>query len=447
MELPQEILLYIAIYLNLKSITNFKLVCRLFNQLANDNIIWRNLCDQYFPEREKVSLEPTWHDEFFVRYDKYFKPLAPLHRRMCVIAIENDTQRAKKLAKKKEALIDPNAIQSSNTTLFTSPILMARRHSNYSIINSFFKMTQPRSLFNRSKSFNLPFAIECLQPVKKIMRTVKKKGINPIDAEDSALALACKYGYTKLVKVLLKAGANIEINDKSKFTPLHHACKSGYQDIVKILLKEKANIEALTLEDFTPLYLACLGGHLAVVQTLVESGAIINPFESGTNPLFAACKNGHLNIIKYLHENGADLDRDYLGCSLFYKACSRGFLAIVDYLFTKGVDIEKTYLKCKPISAACKNGHLAIIEFLIRKEASLGMITPSNHSLFYIAAIFGRVNVIDFLLTHESQKSHRNESTLSQLAIEAKSKGHLIVAERLKEAAIVASEEEKAYRP
>ena len=77
--------------------------------------------------------------------------------------------------------------------------------------------------------------------------------INHQDAEvgNSALHLACANGHKDVVEFLLDAGADINLLNNSKNTPLHWACLLGRIEVVKLLcewhtLKPDSGVKAST---------------------------------------------------------------------------------------------------------------------------------------------------------------------------------------------------------
>ncbi|CAN1196842.1 Poly [ADP-ribose] polymerase tankyrase-2 [Linum perenne] len=67
----------------------------------------------------------------------------------------------------------------------------------------------------------------------------------PLEDGDTALHLACLYGYSSCVRVLLERGANIEVKDEDGAIPLHDACAGGYTEIVQLLLNHANGSEAV----------------------------------------------------------------------------------------------------------------------------------------------------------------------------------------------------------
>lgn len=57
-----------------------------------------------------------------------------------------------------------------------------------------------------------------------------------LQAGQTALMLAVSHGRLDMVKMLLEAGADVNIQDEDGSTALMCACEHGHTDIVKILL-------------------------------------------------------------------------------------------------------------------------------------------------------------------------------------------------------------------
>ncbi|ORX82173.1 ankyrin, partial [Anaeromyces robustus] len=53
---------------------------------------------------------------------------------------------------------------------------------------------------------------------------------------DTPLHIACEYGHTHMVQLLIHYGANIEFKNHQGYTPLHIASETGQIDIVRILV-------------------------------------------------------------------------------------------------------------------------------------------------------------------------------------------------------------------
>ncbi|XP_068638299.1 uncharacterized protein [Aristolochia californica] len=66
---------------------------------------------------------------------------------------------------------------------------------------------------------------------------------DPVEDGDTALHLACLYGFGPCVQLLLERGASLESKDEEGAIPLHDACAGGFTKIVDLLLKAASNPE------------------------------------------------------------------------------------------------------------------------------------------------------------------------------------------------------------
>jgi glycerophosphodiester phosphodiesterase len=120
------------------------------------------------------------------------------------------------------------------------------------------------------------------------------------------LAIAAKSNYTAIVKMLVKAGVDINWQNETGETALHIAARFGHVQCSKILLEgspeQKANME-LTEKSFawTPLHIAAVDGHLPVAQLLAEAGADVGKMDSfGWTAKEHAALRGHMDIANLL---------------------------------------------------------------------------------------------------------------------------------------------------
>ena len=97
-------------------------------------------------------------------------------------------------------------------------------------------------------------------------------------------------------------GIDIHYFDKDGCTSLWMASQEGHIDIVKVLLKAGGNVnQAQTTDGCTPLYIASHNGHLATVKVLIKAGGNANQHShKNQTPLNIACYFGKINIVRLL---------------------------------------------------------------------------------------------------------------------------------------------------
>ncbi|RFU75577.1 ankyrin repeat [Trichoderma arundinaceum] len=129
----------------------------------------------------------------------------------------------------------------------------------------------------------------------------RQPGVNMNKLDKSSrtpLHLAIEHGSAETVKLLLEAGANVNIASVNGATPLHVAlgAKGGPQskldEVIEILLAASADPNAASLDGTTPLHLAAEHGANSTVHMLLEVGADANAIsQDGTTPLHRAAIN------------------------------------------------------------------------------------------------------------------------------------------------------------
>ncbi|GJP43496.1 hypothetical protein CLOM_g2948 [Closterium sp. NIES-68] len=103
---------------------------------------------------------------------------------------------------------------------------------------------------------------------------------SPGEDGNTALHLACLYGHTACVELLLAAGAALEARDEDGAIPFHDACAGGFSDVVGMLLatasdeeQRRRMIAAQDGDGDTPLHNAARGEHPSVCRLLLDAGA------------------------------------------------------------------------------------------------------------------------------------------------------------------------------
>ena len=109
---------------------------------------------------------------------------------------------------------------------------------------------------------------------------------------------------------LLHANADVNLAAKDGATALYLACVYGYSDCVGILLSQAAlDCNRARSDGITPLFMACQRGHTQIVKELLGKGAAVDQQNnSQTAPLYIACQMGFTEIVAALLDAGADPD-------------------------------------------------------------------------------------------------------------------------------------------
>ncbi|KAF1839459.1 ankyrin [Decorospora gaudefroyi] len=147
------------------------------------------------------------------------------------------------------------------------------------------------------------------------MRTwLRFQWIEPRDAKNIApLAIAARYGLVSYVRHLISKQVDVEGRDVYGTTALWWAAASGHAEIIRLLVQAGANPDIDDkMEGLKPLHEAAKNNHSEAIGALLEAGVdalsqktLENPGRScgngptsiGHTPLMYACHNGHLEAL------------------------------------------------------------------------------------------------------------------------------------------------------
>jgi len=122
----------------------------------------------------------------------------------------------------------------------------------------------------------------------------------------SALSIAAGFNDFKLMRLLLKYNANIDLPSIDGSTILMEAAEKRNLKMVEFCVKNSANLNAVDSEGRTALMLAAENDHLQIVNFLMEKGADPTITTSkGETAWSLASQKYHFKIIRYLqvHSN------------------------------------------------------------------------------------------------------------------------------------------------
>ena len=117
-----------------------------------------------------------------------------------------------------------------------------------------------------------------------------------------------------MVKALLEAGASLEAQEGSSYSPLMKAIVYGYAnvDVVKVLLEAGASLEAEPpggKVSSTPLGSAVRRKNVEVIKALIDAGASLEDGGAFANtPLEIAIRGGDVEVVQTLVDAGVSLE-------------------------------------------------------------------------------------------------------------------------------------------
>ncbi|KAG1670580.1 hypothetical protein FOA52_012152 [Chlamydomonas sp. UWO 241] len=209
-----------------------------------------------------------------------------------------------------------------------------------------------------------------------------KLGMQTTNAPALWVAAAC--GHRSLVRVLLKAGADLMVVNYQHRSVLHVAAGAGHIGIVSDVLKyaksQPSKLATLLgmknkVSGMSALLVASQYGFTEIVMLLLEAGADLHACDlaTGSTPLHAAAGNGHLSVVKAAVSHGAPLnDLNAEGYAPMHLATEGGHTSVVKYLLLVGAQHSLPSIKGHtPLMLAARNGHIALLKMLYEAGSDL----------------------------------------------------------------------------
>ncbi len=184
----------------------------------------------------------------------------------------------------------------------------------------------------------------------------------------TALHIACAKSSTEAVRVIIKAGANLDVRDEAGSTPLHIACIGNNEDQMKLILSQlqsRVDVVLDILSHFddrqpviasvskimhahkdiygnTPLHIICIKDDTKLARIVANTICTPNVqnFQCDT-PLHIVCKNSCSTMAEIiLSITNCDVNvKNNNGDTPLHLACRNGDMQIIDMLLEKFPDI------------------------------------------------------------------------------------------------------------
>ncbi|EQC31907.1 TKL/TKL-UNIQUE protein kinase, variant [Saprolegnia diclina VS20] len=214
-----------------------------------------------------------------------------------------------------------------------------------------------------------------------------------------ALNIAAAEGHLDIAALLLKAGASVNLGQRSGRTPLMVAAYFGFVELARLLLDHDADVNQTTATG-TALGYAISGGHEDVVEVLVAAGANVHVDNqvSKVSPILLAANQGHVAIASRLLAAGAAVsDVDMNGNGVIYHAAMQGHTDMIYCLVRNKADPNATSPSgTSPLYVASAKGHIDAIKALL--DAGANIRNPAADSCMVAAAMHGHSEIVAFLL-------------------------------------------------
>ena len=220
-------------------------------------------------------------------------------------------------------------------------------------------------------------------------------------------------------RVLIDAGADLQITDEEGCSPLHSACESGALDVVKMLVEAGAEVRATNDEGDTSFSRAAAHGHTDTVRYLLGLPDVdVN--HGNFNALQCAAINEYPDVVQVLIDAGADIDikDDFDGCSLLHYTCASGSLEGVKMLVRAGAEVRATNDEGEMcLVLAARNGHIETVRYLVcLPEVDVNYRQTDNYTALHCAVDEKpRTDVVQVLIDAGADIDAKNNEGCSPL--------------------------------
>lgn len=290
----------------------------------------------------------------------------------------------------------------------------------------------------------------------------------------TALNLACQHGHSKVAKVLLDAGADVNLGcGRFQVTPLLVAWTKKHYDLVGDLVAVGGDVSMPNADGVTPLIMASSEGDWEGVHLLIQLGADLNSQDNkgatalchaiwgpnevagtdiakillesgadcsiaardGRNPIISAVLNGNCDLVRVLLDAGANISDTHAGMTPLLFAVREGHAEIVRELLKAGANITAMVRGFSALMIAIKEGDEEVVRNLCEAKANLGPIMRGpmkGTTPLWMAAAHGHVGAVRELLKAGADTTERYDGCTPLLV--AASGGHTDIVRCLCEA-------------
>ena len=343
-------------------------------------------------------------------------------------ALENHVQSAEALLKLKA---DFNIAETEDGWV---PLHMAVDKKHYQIIDLLLKEKKV-DVNIKDKYMITPLMLATKVNSTKIAFNLLELGakVDAVEIEGrSSLWFAAIHGYFELVTLYVGQGADVDLVNNNKTSPIYVASQEGYLNIVKYLAENaSANIFLQEIDGHTSLHIAAAHVHHKVVVYLALKGLDVNiESTSGDTALTRASYWGHHQVVMVLLKLGAKVNhRDKNGRTALLDASLQGHFSVVLILLNNNASVNiksSDDYNATPLYAAAQENHFQIVMILVARGANINFREEEGRTPLWEASFDGHVEIVKYLLKEgaDAELAHKGGATP---LIVASQEGHLPV--------------------
>ena len=229
------------------------------------------------------------------------------------------------------------------------------------------------------------------------------------------------------VKLLIKYGADVTVQDETLRTPLHLAAFSGSTETVQLLIEHGADVTAQDRSKKTPL-------HLSFSDVSLRTGSLLiwhrpdsdGQYDRDFMQNYYDEQSERVENVRLLIKNGADVKaRDETHLTPLHMASSSGFPGLVGLLIEHGANVAARDCRHKTplhLASSWVGSRIALLFIEYRTDLN---VQDSSHGDFESpdgrAASRAVANTVRLLIDHGADVTVRDESQSTPLHLVSES--------------------------
>ena len=172
--------------------------------------------------------------------------------------------------------------------------------------------------------------------------------------------------YSVAIEKLMSVGANVNVYDSFKRTPLIIASKYGNVNAVNLLLTAGADVNVKDKDGKTALIFASERCELCL-DMLIQAGADVNAKDKSSNTALTFAVNKSHRSVEILLKAGADVNAtDLFGVPLLSRLCQYGRTEYVKLLINARADVNREDPSgLNPMIHSVQSAHKSTVELLV----------------------------------------------------------------------------------
>jgi len=188
------------------------------------------------------------------------------------------------------------SLSRQRTSHDISPLLLACYYNKPQIVKVLLKHLDELTIHEAAAAAQLEQLQAMIEDHPDSLDTISDHGFTP-------LGLATHFGNEDVVRYLLAKHADPNIQSQNGYSvyPLHAAISSNFDGIAKMLIEAGAEVNVLQASRTSPLHLAAQNGNIDLIILLLENGAQLEiKNDMGKTASDLAAEKGHAEIAEIL---------------------------------------------------------------------------------------------------------------------------------------------------